>query len=337
MPTRRRQLATTRIGAILLIAAAILLVSVGVSRALHRFTPPFVQATSLTSGEVGAVSGWAPDQWAFESNGDVIGNGNASWQIFIFSLLERDLGGVPGLSQVTFGAHNARNPSITRNGQFVQFRIAFEADGDLCADSANACDGTPVPVSGRQNLRLLDAHREDHAAHARRRRRAQSGHQRQRPLRRLRVHRRRERRRRRRRHRRAVPGRHVASRIVLSGTPLRSPARQSGAGHRHRPPDARWRHARRAELQRSRGRVRVARRSREQRRESGPAAHLSDHQGRAEAAHDRQRGGGAAALDQSKRHADRLRAGHRACGRRRAGQPESSSPSRAGRRRRRRR
>jgi hypothetical protein len=150
MPTRRRQSAPARIGATLLIAAAILLVHASITRALHRFTPPFVQATSLTAGEVGDIQGWAPDQWTFESNGDVIGNGNAEWQIFIFSLLERDLGGVPGLSQVTFGSHNARYPSITRNGQFIEFKVAFEADGDLCADSLNVCDGTPVPVGGRQ-------------------------------------------------------------------------------------------------------------------------------------------------------------------------------------------
>ncbi len=141
---------TSRSGKLLVLAAAIVAVSATASLALHRFTPPFVQVTSLTSGEVGALSGWAPDQWAFESNGDVVGNGNTEWEIFIFSLLERDLAGTQGLSQITFGPYNARHPTISRNGQFIDFRVAFEADGTLCGDSANACDGTPTPMSGRQ-------------------------------------------------------------------------------------------------------------------------------------------------------------------------------------------
>jgi hypothetical protein len=149
MPTDKG-IRTSRIGKLLVVAAAVLLVTATASLALHRFTPPFVQVTSLATGEVGSLSGWAPDQWAFESNGDVVGNGNANWQIFIFSLLERDFAGTPGLLQITFGAHNARHPSISRNGQFINFRVAFEADGDLCADSANLCDGTSTPVAGRQ-------------------------------------------------------------------------------------------------------------------------------------------------------------------------------------------
>src|SRR5882672_3244616 len=92
---------TSRIGKLLVVAAAVLLVTATASLALHRFTPPFVQVTSLATGEVGSLSGWAPDQWAFESNGDVVGNGNANWQIFIFSLLERDFAGTPGLLQIT--------------------------------------------------------------------------------------------------------------------------------------------------------------------------------------------------------------------------------------------
>jgi Tol biopolymer transport system component len=148
--TKPTTIVTSNLGKVLLVVTAIILVTATASLALHRFTPPFVQVTSLTSGEVGTLDAWAPDQWVFESNGDVIGNGNSTWQVFIFSLLERDLAGVSGLSQVTFGAHNARHPTMSRNGQFTDFRVAFEADGDLCADSANACDGTPIPVPGRQ-------------------------------------------------------------------------------------------------------------------------------------------------------------------------------------------
>jgi len=149
MSTGRRT-RTSRFGKLLIAGAAIVLITATASLALHRFTPPFVQVTSLASGEIGALSGWAPDQWAFESNGDVVGNGNADWQIFIFSLLDRDFAQTPGLTQVTFGAHNARHPSISRNGQFIEFRVAFEADGDLCADSANVCDASATPVAGRQ-------------------------------------------------------------------------------------------------------------------------------------------------------------------------------------------
>ena len=150
MAPRRGTSTSHRVGKLLLLASVITMVMASASLALHRFTPPFVQVTTLSSGEVGALSAWAPDQFAFESNGDVLGNGSTGWQIFTFSLVDRDLAGQPGLTQVTFGPYNARHPSMSKNGQFINFKVAFEADGMLCASSSNACAAGATPVAGRQ-------------------------------------------------------------------------------------------------------------------------------------------------------------------------------------------
>jgi Tol biopolymer transport system component len=135
---------------LLLALALVALAGAKVSFALHRFTPPLVQVTSMTGGEIGKLITQFPDQWVFESNGDPVANGSTGWQIFVFDLLQRDFAGQPGLSQITFGPHNARNPAISRNGQYVNFGVAFEADGDLCADPLNACDALSSPTTGRQ-------------------------------------------------------------------------------------------------------------------------------------------------------------------------------------------
>ena len=138
-----------------LICAVTLGVALGAVRyvsALHRFTPVFVQGTSQAGGTVGRGDAWVPDRIAFESNGDVLGNGNNTWQIFMFDLGERDMAGLPGLTQITYGSFNARYPSISMNFEIDVSRayISFEADGDLCADPSNNCDALASPVSGRQ-------------------------------------------------------------------------------------------------------------------------------------------------------------------------------------------
>jgi hypothetical protein len=148
MTTRSVRKATMVGGLALLVAFAAVKVSFG----LHRFTPVFVQATSLSAGDVGRGVAWVPNRIAFESNGDVVGNGNATWQIFLFDLELRDLGGQVGLYQLTFGPYNARYPSMSKNTELDLSRgfIAFEADGGLCSDLANNCDARGNPTSGRQ-------------------------------------------------------------------------------------------------------------------------------------------------------------------------------------------
>ncbi len=132
------------------LALAIVMVSVTASFALHKFTPPIVQVTSMNAGEVGKFITQIPSEWVFESNGDALGNGSTGWQIFMFDLVMRDFAGQPGIDQITFGAHNARYPSMSRNLEFQPFKIAFEADGDLCADPLNVCDAYASPTTGRQ-------------------------------------------------------------------------------------------------------------------------------------------------------------------------------------------
>jgi len=134
------------------VALGLSLGAAAISQALHRFTPRFVQATTQSGGDIGRGAAWVPDRFTFESNGDVLGNGNATWQIFLFSLLVRDFAGQPGLSQITFGPFDAHYPSFSRNtdSDISLAVIAFEADGGLCSDPANNCDALAAPTTGRQ-------------------------------------------------------------------------------------------------------------------------------------------------------------------------------------------
>lgn len=143
----------TRLAKAALTGALMILIVVGVTTigsALHRFTPKFVQVTSLGGGQIGRITAWDPDLMAFESDGNVLGNGNATWQIFLFDLAIRDLAGQSGLTQITFGPYNARGPSMNRVVTHDGASIVFEADGNLCGDPANNCDSFAFPTSGRQ-------------------------------------------------------------------------------------------------------------------------------------------------------------------------------------------
>src|SRR6266481_3597964 len=136
----------------LLVLLALVLAVPGTSVALHHFTPPVVPVipNTVRRGDIGRLVAPFPDQWVFESNGDPLGNGNVDWQIFLFDLLERDFAGITGISQLTFGSYNPRNPMMSRNGQFAIFDVTFEADGGLCADPQNNCGASASPAPGRQ-------------------------------------------------------------------------------------------------------------------------------------------------------------------------------------------
>src|SRR5262249_50071049 len=79
-------------------------------------------------------------------------NGNATWQIFLFDLPMRDYAGMPGLTQITFGAFDARYPTISQALEFDTSKalISFEANGDLCSLAQNNCDALAAPTTGRQ-------------------------------------------------------------------------------------------------------------------------------------------------------------------------------------------
>ena len=157
-PSRRR----VRSGAFVAIATTLLVVGVShVGFALHRFTPPFVQVTSQTNGDIGRGYSWVPDFTTFESNGDIVGNGNATWNIFLFDLPMRDYAGMSGLTQVTFGSFNARYPSLSQALEFDTSKalISFEADGNYCTLPENNCDANATPSGGRQVFVYgLDSH-----------------------------------------------------------------------------------------------------------------------------------------------------------------------------------
>jgi Tol biopolymer transport system component len=134
--------------AALLTAVAIAAVgtAAGIGSALHRQTPPFIDVTQQSSGDIAGISAWTPEVWGFASSGDVIGNGNVEMSIFQYLHAHRVLGGARGIKQVSCGPFNALKPSVSKKGDL----IAFEADGGLCAFAQNNCDSLASPTTGRQ-------------------------------------------------------------------------------------------------------------------------------------------------------------------------------------------
>jgi len=136
----------TRTWAVIGIALGAVLLAVGVGTALHRQTPPFIEVSGQTGGDIGEISAFNPTYWAFVSSGDVIGNGNADRNIFDYQHALRVLGGIQGVKQLSCGPFDARKPSVAKRKDL----IAFEADGGLCAFAQNNCNTLANPTTGRQ-------------------------------------------------------------------------------------------------------------------------------------------------------------------------------------------
>jgi Tol biopolymer transport system component len=88
--------------AVLLLAIS-LLVPVPAT-AWHRKTPLVVQVTSHGAGAI-MHPGWSGPRYnvIFDSDADLIGNGNTSRQVFLYDLQERDRTGRPAIHQLTTG------------------------------------------------------------------------------------------------------------------------------------------------------------------------------------------------------------------------------------------
>lgn len=72
--------------------------------AFHQLTPTLVQITPNSGpGSIGSQH-WAGIRYViFDSDADLVHTGSTGRQIFLFDLLERDLRGLPGVEQLTFG------------------------------------------------------------------------------------------------------------------------------------------------------------------------------------------------------------------------------------------
>jgi len=98
------------------------------AHALHRKTPRFVQVTDLPGQTLEALS-YDPraNVLLFSSDGDLLGNGNTTPQIFAFDHALRVRRGEPGLFQLTFGTAPSTAPVAARRGR----TFAFESEADL--------------------------------------------------------------------------------------------------------------------------------------------------------------------------------------------------------------
>jgi len=115
--------------ALLLVLAA----SAGTSYGLHQQTPMFFQITTAPSqtGRAQTFAGRTTVQ-VFESDADLLGNGNATPQIFVFEQSQRVKRRRQGLFQLTFGDQPSRAPAAAKRGRI----IAFESAADLLGNNS---------------------------------------------------------------------------------------------------------------------------------------------------------------------------------------------------------
>ena len=109
------------------LAAAALLVAVHAA-ALHRNAPVFLQLSDAPATLVGGMRfSDRSNVLLFHTDADLLGNGNAVTQIFVFDLAERVKRGREAIYQLTFGAQPSLAPAAARRGRVV----AFDSAADL--------------------------------------------------------------------------------------------------------------------------------------------------------------------------------------------------------------
>ncbi len=100
---------------------AIVLLVAAPASAFHRKTPQLLQVTSHGAGTV-AHPRWSGFRYVvFDSDADLIGNGNQTRQVFIFDLQERDLDGTPAIQQVTSGNGDSQRGDTGIRGRVVVY------------------------------------------------------------------------------------------------------------------------------------------------------------------------------------------------------------------------
>jgi Tol biopolymer transport system component len=108
-----------RIPALLL---AIVLLAPVPATAWHRKTPLVVQVTSHGAGTI-MHPGWSGARSIvfFDSDADLIGNGNATRQIFLYDLPEHDRMGTPAIYQLTTGDGDSQRGTAGGHGQTIVY------------------------------------------------------------------------------------------------------------------------------------------------------------------------------------------------------------------------
>jgi Tol biopolymer transport system component len=120
MNRRRPWLSAVMLGGAVLLAAHSGL-------ALHNNSPLILQVTDRPSRMLGAGQfAMASNVVVFHTDADLLGNGNAVPQIFVFDTAKRVLNGDRALHQLTFGSAASYNPSATARAR----SLAFESTAD---------------------------------------------------------------------------------------------------------------------------------------------------------------------------------------------------------------
>jgi Tol biopolymer transport system component len=92
--------------------------------ALHRQTPTLVQVTPISGAGAVENPSWAGFRYVvFDSDADIVGNGNNTRQVFLFDLRERDRTGGLAIDQLTSGPGDARRGAAGRLAR----RIVYDA------------------------------------------------------------------------------------------------------------------------------------------------------------------------------------------------------------------
>jgi hypothetical protein len=132
------------------IAALALLTLASAASALHRHTPPIVQITTAPSTEIGGASFIGTSNLVlFNSDADLLGNGNATPNLFVFDLRYRVNKNQEGIYQLTTGTQPSRNAMAVRRAR----EIVFESEANFLG---NGSTGREIFASRTANIRHAD-------------------------------------------------------------------------------------------------------------------------------------------------------------------------------------
>jgi len=148
----------TRAAALIL---AMALLSPTPAGAWHRKTPPALQITPANAGAV-AHPHWLGYRYViFDSDADILGNGNQGRQIFAFDLQERDRTGLLSIRQLTTGPGDSQRASSGFHGKPIVFdALVPEPPGTRQIFRVDLAGGAPQPLT-RGNGNSVNARMDD--------------------------------------------------------------------------------------------------------------------------------------------------------------------------------
>jgi len=104
------------------LSAILSLVFVASASAFHQVTPTFVEITPTSGAGIVENQHWAGIRFViFDSDADVAHVGSTGRQIFLFDLLDRDLNGSPGITQLTSGPGGHRHGSTGKLANLIVY------------------------------------------------------------------------------------------------------------------------------------------------------------------------------------------------------------------------